>query len=231
MQQIKVDLVTRKNWTRQNLNKKLGSKLLEFCKTRTKKSSPDLFNFYVVLAGHDMVTHAGRAITCRRKFRAPSLQTQSKKKTELPKTLVLTGKCLKVSDEKKYTSSVDQTTPRNTWPLKATIEDWPCNQEEMHRRKFEKETFRLELLEFCKTRTKKSNPDMFSVYVDLAVARHDMVTDIAGYHVQVQTQSLIITRKVHKMRTFRKHGFSWENVWRLQTKKKWNKLLVSTKQH
>ena len=35
------------------------------------KSSPDLFNFYVVLVGHDMVTDAGRATTFGRKFKAP----------------------------------------------------------------------------------------------------------------------------------------------------------------
>ena len=38
--------------------------MLELCKTRTKKSSPYLFNFYVVLTGHDMVINAGRATTC-----------------------------------------------------------------------------------------------------------------------------------------------------------------------
>ena len=36
---------------------------MELCKTRTKKSSPDLFNFYVVFAGHDKVNDAGRAST------------------------------------------------------------------------------------------------------------------------------------------------------------------------
>ena len=43
---------------------------MELCKTRTKKSSPDLFNFYVVLAGHDMVTVAGRATMCTRNIKA-----------------------------------------------------------------------------------------------------------------------------------------------------------------
>ena len=57
----------------------LKLKLLELGKTRTKKSSPGMFNFYVVLAGHDNVTDAGRATTSRRKFKAPSLQTKSTK--------------------------------------------------------------------------------------------------------------------------------------------------------
>ena len=66
-------------------------KLLSLCRTRTEKSIPDIFNFYVVLAGRDMVTDAGRATTCRRKFKAPSLQTKSTKKDH-PRIWVLTGK-------------------------------------------------------------------------------------------------------------------------------------------
>ena len=33
-------------------------KTWEVFKTRTKKSSPDMFNFYVIFAGHDMATDA-----------------------------------------------------------------------------------------------------------------------------------------------------------------------------
>ena len=51
----------------------LKLELLELGKTRTKKASLDMFNFYVVLAGHDKVTDAGRAATCRCKFKVPSL--------------------------------------------------------------------------------------------------------------------------------------------------------------
>ena len=57
-------------------------KLLELGKTRTKKASLDMFNFYVVLAGHDKVNDAGRASTCRQKFKALSLQTKSTKNEE-----------------------------------------------------------------------------------------------------------------------------------------------------
>ena len=49
-----------------------------------------MFNFYVVSAGHDMVTDAGRATTCRREFKAPWLQTKVQKMKDLPKTWVLT---------------------------------------------------------------------------------------------------------------------------------------------
>ena len=72
--------------------KSLWSKLLELCKTRTKKSSPDMFNFYVVLAGHDMVTDAGRVTTRRRKLKVQLVP----KNKDLPKTWVLTGKQFEV---------------------------------------------------------------------------------------------------------------------------------------
>ena len=58
------------------MKKAFRSQLLELYKTRTKNSSPDMFNFYVVLAGCDKVRDAGRATMCRRKFKAPSLQTK-----------------------------------------------------------------------------------------------------------------------------------------------------------
>ena len=60
--------------------------------TRTKKSSPDVFNFYAVLAGHDVVTDASRTTTCRRKFKAPCLQRKVYKMKDLSKTWVSTGK-------------------------------------------------------------------------------------------------------------------------------------------
>ena len=92
-------------------------KLLELGKTRTKKASPDMFNFYVVLAGHDNFTDAGRAATCRRKFKASSLQTKVQKTKSISKTWVLTRKQFEEFRRKKNTSSLDQTTPWNTRPL------------------------------------------------------------------------------------------------------------------
>ena len=38
-----------------------------------------MFNIYIVLSGHDMVTDATRATTCRRKFKATELQTKMTK--------------------------------------------------------------------------------------------------------------------------------------------------------
>ena len=70
-------LVNSEIYTKQNLNKTFRLKLLEVCKNRAKKSIPDVFNFYIVLADDGKVTDAGRATTCRRKFKAPSVQTKS----------------------------------------------------------------------------------------------------------------------------------------------------------
>ena len=52
------------NWSK---NEKISQKkkLLEICKTRTNKSSPDLFKFYVISAGHGMANDDDRATTCR----------------------------------------------------------------------------------------------------------------------------------------------------------------------
>ena len=51
-----------------------------------------MFNFYVVLAGYEMVTDVGTANTWRRKFKAPCLQTKVQKMKDFSKTWVLTGK-------------------------------------------------------------------------------------------------------------------------------------------
>ena len=51
-----------------------------------------MFSFYVVLAGHDMITDAGRATTRRPKFKGAGLQTKVAKMKDLSITWVLTGK-------------------------------------------------------------------------------------------------------------------------------------------
>ena len=72
------------------------------CKTGTKESSPDMFNFHVVLADHDMVTAASRATMCRREFKGPSLQAKKKQeKKDLPKNGLQRKNSLKISDRKK----------------------------------------------------------------------------------------------------------------------------------
>ena len=74
---IEDGLCNQKEVNQRKLKKKpFSSNLLDLCKTRAKESSPDMFNFYVVLAGHDKVSDATRATTCRRKFKAPSEQAK-----------------------------------------------------------------------------------------------------------------------------------------------------------
>ena len=52
-------------------------------------------------------------------------------------------------------------------------------------------------------------------------AGRDMVTHAGSYHVQVQIQSpIIINRKYKKRKTFRKHGFQWENNLKRSDKEK-----------
>ena len=85
---------------KQNWKKAIRFKLLEFCKTGTKKSSPDLFNFYVDLAGNDMVNDAGQTTTCRRKFTAHDYKQKYKKWMTFRKWV--SGKNrLKIADGKK----------------------------------------------------------------------------------------------------------------------------------
>ena len=74
--------------------------MLEICRTRTKKSSPNLFNFYVILAGHDKITDGGRATKCSWYFEAPWLETKVQIKEDFSK-MISTKICLNISDEEK----------------------------------------------------------------------------------------------------------------------------------
>ena len=61
-----------------------------------------MFNFYVVLVGHNKVNDAGRATTCRRKFKAPSLQTKCTKNEGPPENIGFKGKTVwRVQTKKK----------------------------------------------------------------------------------------------------------------------------------
>ena len=71
--------VVRKKLTEANLKKAFRIKLFELCKTRTKKSSPDLFNFYVISASQGMANDNDGATTCRRNLKASLLQTERTK--------------------------------------------------------------------------------------------------------------------------------------------------------
>ena len=116
-----------------------------------------MFNFYVDLAGPDLITDAGGAAKCGRKLNAPWFQNKVQKMKDLSKTWVLTGKQFedfRRKKEKKQNSWRFKSTQWNTRPLNTTIEVGPGNQAETNWRKMKK-AFRLKLFELCKTRTKK----------------------------------------------------------------------------
>ena len=83
---------------------------------------------------------------------------------------------LKISEGNKiYTSSIDQTTPCNTWPLSGKIDNGPSNQEEINWKKLEKKHSDQNCWNFCKTRTEKSSTNMFNFHVVLT--GHDKLAD------------------------------------------------------
>ena len=105
------------NWS--EIEKKaFRRKLFELCKTRTKKSSPDLFNFYVISARHDMAIDAGRATTCRRSFKAPSLQTKRTKNEGASEKTSFNGEQFEIFKPKsqKLQSSNGKQNKRTTRP-------------------------------------------------------------------------------------------------------------------
>ena len=59
-----------------------------------------MFNFYADLVGHDMVIDTGKATKCRRKLKAPSLQTKSTKIERPFENMSVNGKQFEDSHEK-----------------------------------------------------------------------------------------------------------------------------------
>ena len=98
------------------MKKAFRLKHLELGKTRTKKASPGIFNFYVVLARRDTagLPRAGE-------ISKPHLQKKYKKRRTFRKHGFQRNNYLNLSDKKKR-SSLDQTTPWSTQPLNTTIE-------------------------------------------------------------------------------------------------------------
>ena len=168
--------VARKKLTEAKLKEAFRIKLFEFCKTRTKKSSSDLFRFYLISAGDDIAIDAVSATTCRRNFRAPWLQTERAKMKGLLKEWALTRNSLKISDKKiqKFHSSQGEQNKRTTRPQGQKLNKKHVARKNLTEAKL-KEAFRMKLFELCKTRTKKSSPDLFKFYV--ISAGNDMAKD------------------------------------------------------
>ena len=73
---------------------------MELCKTRTKKSSLDMLNFYVISIGHDMVNDTDSSTTWWSKFKATPIKTKLQNVKFLPKTRVAPINRLTIPDEK-----------------------------------------------------------------------------------------------------------------------------------
>ena len=133
--------VARKNINEAQLKKAFRIKLFEFCKTRTKKSSPDLFKFYVTSSGHHMADDAGRATTCGLNFKAPWLQTERTKNEESSEKMSFNAETVwKIQTKKKPKNPVIvwRTKQKNHETPKVKTEHEPCSQEELNWSKIEK---------------------------------------------------------------------------------------------
>ena len=139
-QNLNMNHVIRKKLTEANLKKAFRIKLFELCKTRTKKSRPELFNFYVISVSHDMANDAGRATTCRRNFKAPWLQTERTKNDGPPEKMSFNGEQSENFKPKKPKNPIIllRTKQKNHETLQAKTEHEPCSQVEINWSKFEK---------------------------------------------------------------------------------------------
>ena len=139
-QNLNMNHVIRKKLTDANLKKAFRMKLFELCKTRNKKSSPDLIKFYVISAGHGIsmtMTGLPRAggISKLRDYKQ-----NVQKMTNLLKKWASTGNSLNFSKTKKPKNPVIvwRTKQKNHKTLEAKPEHEPCNQEEINWSKLEK---------------------------------------------------------------------------------------------
>ena len=89
-------------------------KLSELCKARSKKSSPDIFNLYVVLTSHDTVTDVGRASIFGRNFNSPLLQTKSTKNEGRYENMGFNGKPVLGFQTEKRTETIFSTFQKKT---------------------------------------------------------------------------------------------------------------------
>ena len=88
------------------MNKSLQIKIVGICKTKAKKWSPDMFNFYAVFPRLDKVSDVCRATRCRRNFEGPSLQTKKTKNEGPPENMGFNGKPFEGFRRKKRTETI-----------------------------------------------------------------------------------------------------------------------------
>ena len=126
------------NWIK--IERSIQNITVRTLKTRTKKSSPDLFNFYVIWASHDLANYAGRATTWRRNFKARWLQTERTRNDGPSEKTSFNGEQFENFKPKKPRNPfiLWRTKQKNHKTLKAKTEPEPCSQEENNWSKFEK---------------------------------------------------------------------------------------------
>ena len=216
--------VARKNINEAKLKKAFRINLFEFCKTRTKKSSPDLFKFYVTSAGHDMANDASRATTCWRYFKDPCLQTERQRNKGPSEWMSFSGEQFENFKPKnqKIQSSYGEQNKKTTRPQGQKLNMNHVARKNINEAQLKK-AFRIKLFEICKTRTKKSSPDLFNFSV--TSSSHHMADD-AG---RATTCGLnfkapwIQTERTKNEESSEKMSFNAETVWKFQTKKKTKK--------
>ena len=109
----------------------IRSELMEICKTGANKSSPGLFNFCVLLAGHELITDVNKATNCLFEFKNPLIYSNCTKNERHSENMVLNGKkFLETSDGKKTETvlSTFRRTPRDTRAVKSSTESRSCKQ-------------------------------------------------------------------------------------------------------
>ena len=211
--------IAKKKVTEANLRKAFRIKLFELCKTKIKKSSPDLFNFYVISDGHGMTNDDDRASTCRRNFKAPWLQTERTKNEGPSEKLSFNGETVWRFQTKKFKNSTPPMENKSKEPQDPKGKNWRwthANRRKTTEAKLKK-SIRIKLLELCKTRNKKSSPDLFNIlYTRLVMTwpmtlaglpRAGAVSKPHGYKQNVQImkgllKKLVLTRK--QFENFRK---------------------------
>ena len=88
------------------------------------QSCPDMFNFYVVLAFHVMVTNSGRATTFRRTFKSLLLQTKSTKNEGHSENMGFTENPFEHFIKKKFLKNITLDLYETTqWNIRALKEE------------------------------------------------------------------------------------------------------------
>ena len=114
MQQMTTDLETRRKLTEEKLKKVFKLKLFILCKTRAKKSSPDMFIFCVVLVGHDLVTEIAGLPRANANSKLQFFKQKSTKNQGNYENMALNGKTVWSFQKKKNTLLASTKKPHKT---------------------------------------------------------------------------------------------------------------------